>query len=188
MMGLLDSMLGREEDEEQPVCRFFKDHYDVTYTVSAATHEIAYAVAVTATELEALEALVDAAADANALEDDRAVVEAVESAFDDSVDASAFTDRLSYPRQFVEALLEVWTDVHHGDIDVCYLPVGAESMVAAFVASCQRYDGRADDLFELPDSFDEVTSLVVRLKQAADADENRVTVHHGRVPEFEPPW
>ena len=172
-MGLLERLRGEPSFD---VCKFDRDHYDVTYTVSTDTHEIAYAIAVSDEEREALTDLVRAE-EAAAERAERAV----ETAFDDGQNAEAVVGRLARPRRVARSISERWADLARDDPDVVYLPIGTAPDLAAFVATCRERAG-TDDEFVLPDSFWTVTELVVRIREATEDPTNRVVVHRDRLP------
>ncbi|WP_290817232.1 hypothetical protein [Halovivax sp.] len=181
-MGLLETLRG-EGTGADDVCKFSREHYEVVYTVSTDTHEIAHAIAVGEAELDALADLLRA--DGEAEDREGSLSAALEAALDgDEADPDAVFERMRRPRRVTEAVVETWEGLLADDPDVVYLPIGMAPDLAAFVAVCrERADG--DDAFDLPDSFEAVASLLVRIKEATDRPENRVVVHRNRLPTLE---
>lgn len=178
-MGLLERLRG--EPGGTDVCKFSREYYDVTYTVSTDTHEIAYAIALEEAELAALAELV--AADREAPDRESSLTAALESALDgEDADPGAIVERVQRPRRVAETVVERWSALLADDPDVVYLPVGMAGTLAAYVAICQERADREDDSFALPGSFETVASLLVRIKEATDRAENRVVVHRNRLP------
>ncbi|MFC3957978.1 hypothetical protein [Halovivax cerinus] len=179
-MGLLERLRG-----EGNTARFDDVEADVTYTVSPASHTIAFAIAVSAAERDALADLVRA--DETATGHEETLTTAVSAALDDEVaDPDAVVDRIRRPRRVAAAVAETWEELLTDDPDVVYLPVGMAGELAAFVATCRERDANADDSFTLPDTFERVASLVVRIKGATERPDNRIVVHRDRVPAVEP--
>lgn len=186
-MGTLDEVLGKVGYGDTNVCKFSKDHYEVTYTVSPESHAIAYAIAIRESELDALAELLEAEREAPMLGDENGSVEdALANALDDeSVDAEAVTERLQQPRRVTEAVLEAWREGLVADVDVGYVPIGVVTELAAFVSVCRERHDRPDDSFELPESAELVGALLVRCKRATERDENRVVVNVRHLPTLE---
>lgn len=120
-MSLLESMLGRigVVDDEGP-CKFRSDRYDVTFTVSTESHDVAYAVPVSAAELDALAELVRIEGETPYVEEGNdSLSEALESALgEDSIDAEAWVERMAEPRRTVEPIVETWRELataNHAD-------------------------------------------------------------------------
>lgn len=182
-MGVLDTLFDRLESERD-VCKFSKAHYEVTYTVSPESHEVAYAVAIEEPELEALAGLVAAEREGEAsIADDESLETALETALDDETfDVTAVAERVQRPRRTAEVVLETWRDLVVDDVDVVYLPIGVAPDLAAYVSICRERAEDEDDPFELPDDFERVTSLLVRCKRATERDENRVVVNTRQLP------
>lgn len=112
-MRVLDLMLGRNgDDTDGEPARFTSDRYDVTYTVSANSHDIAYAVPIRRVELEAFADLVDLERETPYADDgEESPAASLESVLEtDSIDADALTERMQAPRQTVEPILEHWLE------------------------------------------------------------------------------
>ncbi|AHG00789.1 hypothetical protein HALLA_07810 [Halostagnicola larsenii XH-48] len=112
-MRVLDLMLGRNgDDTDGERARFTSDRYDVTYTVSADSHEIAYVVPIRRAELEAFADLVDLERETPYADDgEESPAASLESVLEsDSIDADAWTERMQAPRQTVEPILEHWLE------------------------------------------------------------------------------
>lgn len=182
-MGVLDTLFGRAESEAD-VCKFSEEYYDVTYTVSTESHEVAYAVAVTEADVDAFAELVAAEREASSA-DERALETALETALDDALDVGTVSERVQRPRLTAEAVVETWRDLVGDGLDVVYLPIGVAPDLAAFVALCRERADREDDPFELPGDFERVAALLVRCKRATERSENRVVVNTRRLPAVE---
>lgn len=181
-MGLLDRFRG---DSEAGVCKLYYEPDDVIFTVSAETHTIAYAVAVSRAEREALGALLDAEDAAG--DRTETLSAALGSALDgEANETDAIVERIQRPRRSAEAIYETWSELATDDPDVVYLPLGLSGDLAAYVDTCRKRDENAADEFALPDTFETVASLLVRVKGATDRPENRVVIHRDRVPSVEP--
>lgn len=179
-MGLLDLMLGRTDTGEQGV-------EGTSYTLPKETHAFVTPVAVRRRELEAVDGLLEAEAEAPALDVSAEEVQDVfDSVFDDhEVDATALTERTRRPRQRTEPLIETWLEQVTEDVGVVYAPEGTYETVRSFVAICRRRDEDDDDPFDLPESFPDAAALLKRLEAAAD-DQYRAVVHTDLVPEGGP--
>ncbi|KDE59254.1 hypothetical protein EL22_24000 [Halostagnicola sp. A56] len=113
-MRVLDLMLGRDgDDADGDRARFTSDRYDVTYTVSADSHEIAYAVPIRRTELEAFADLVDRERETPYADDgEESPAASLESVLEgEAIDADAWVERMQAPRQTVEPVLERWLEL-----------------------------------------------------------------------------
>lgn len=117
-MNQLESLLGQigVVDETRP-CRFTSDRYDVTFTVSTESHDVAYAIPISEAELDALEELVRVERETPYAEGgNESLSEALESVLDEgSIDAEAWIERMSEPRRAVEPIVETWRDLVDGD-------------------------------------------------------------------------
>lgn len=179
-MGLLDRLRGAESG----VCKFYYEPDDVVFTVSTDTHVIAYAVAISDAECQALRELLDA--DDAAGDREASLTQAIGSALDDeAADAERIAARVNRPRRIAEELCTHWESLLEDDPDVAYLPLGAVGDLAAYVETVRARDEREDDSFALPESFETVASVLVRLKGATDQAANRVVVHRDRVPSLD---
>ncbi|MCU4925296.1 hypothetical protein OB905_04750 [Halobacteria archaeon AArc-dxtr1] len=209
-MSLLESMFGAiGGDGEAGTAKFSGDRYDVTYTVSDESHDVAYAIPVSEPEIAALGALLRAEREAPYVEDgDESLAEALESVLDtDSVDVEAWTERMAAPRRAVEPVVETWErlatahsvdgtesddgtsvgdapDSASADL-IVYLPVGAESTLASFFDLCRRRDERDSDPFTLPPEIDAAAAMLGRVRDATGRSENRVVVNTRHLPEIE---
>lgn len=179
-MGLLERLRA-----EPNVCKFEGLDEDVTFRVAPESHTVAYAIAVSAAERDALADLV--AADEAATDHEDSLSTALAAALDDeAADADAVIDRIRRPRRVAGAVAERWGDLLADDPDVVYLPIGMAGDLAAFVATCRERAENEDDSFSLPDSFEDVATLLVRIKEATERPDNRIVVHRDRVPTVEP--
>ena len=185
-MGLLDSMFGDGETADANVSRFASERYEVTYTVSPESHAIAYALPVGESDLAALAALLEADDEQPLLTPDADVSAALDAAVDDeALDGVTIAGRIQRPRQVAETVLETWRACVDDDVDIAYLPIGLERELAAFVSICRERADRGDDPFELPERFDAVGGLLVRIKRASDRPERRVVVNKRHLPGFD---
>ncbi|WP_247729419.1 hypothetical protein [Halovivax limisalsi] len=176
-MGLLDRLRG----EESGVCKFYYDPDDVVFTVSTDTHVIAYAVAISDAECRALRELLEA--DDAAGDREASLTQAIGGALDDeAADPERIAARVNRPRHVAEGLCTHWESLLDDDPDVVYLPLGAVGELAAYVETVRARDEREEDAFALPESFETVASLLVRLNETTDRAENRVVVHRDRLP------
>lgn len=140
-MRILDLMLGRNgDDADGDRARFTSDRYDVTYTVSADSHEIAYAVPIRRATLESFDDLVALERETPYVDDgEESLAASLDSVLeDDSIDADAWTERMQAPRQTVEPVLERWLELvdevdHAGDdtADSSEIGEAADSNAAA---------------------------------------------------------
>ncbi len=177
-MGLLEQLRGGTDDA---VCKFDHAQDDVVFTVSTDTHAIAHAIAVSPAECDALSTLV--AADREAGDREGTLRTAIGSALDESDgETEAIVERIQRPRRVAAAVSETWDSLLADDPDVVYLPVGGVSELTAFVDVCRKRAENEDDEFALPDSFETVASLLVRITETTDRPENRVVVHRDRLP------
>lgn len=113
-MRVLDLMLGRDDDDaDGDRARFTSDRYDVTYTVSADSHEIAYAVPIRRAELEAFADLVALEHETPYADDgEESPAASLESVLEgEAIDADAWIERMQAPRQTVEPVLERWLEL-----------------------------------------------------------------------------
>lgn len=179
-MGLLERLR-----DDPNTCKFDNVTENVTYTVSPESHTVGFAIAVSAAERDALADLVRA--DEDATDREETLSTALSAALDDeAADTDAIVDRLHRPRRVAAAVAETWAELLADDPDVVYLPVGMAGDLAAFVATCRERDENEEDSFVLPESFERVATLLVRIKEATERSENRVVVHRTRVPSVEP--
>lgn len=175
-MGILELMLGQSGPGEQGV-------EGRSYKLPKETHAFVYPIAVRRSELEAFAALLEADADAPALEAD---AEEIQSVFDDvlgesAIDAAELADRQREPRLETEAIVDHWTDRLDGDIGVVYALPDTYPTLVSFVKRCKRRDEDPDDAFELPERFAEGTALLGRLEDATN-DQYRAVVHTDLLP------
>ncbi|ELZ08235.1 hypothetical protein C479_12878 [Halovivax asiaticus JCM 14624] len=178
-MGLLDRLRS-----DPDTAKFDRIEEDVTYTVSPRSHTVAYAIAVSRAEHEALADLVRA--DDEAPDHEETLSTALSAALDgEDADTDVIVDRIRRPRRVADAVTTSWDELLADDPDVAYLPVGMIGELAAFVATCRERDDNDDDSFTLPNTFDRAASLLVRIKEATDRPENRIVVHRDRVPTVE---
>lgn len=193
-MGLIDTLMGRASDAESAaepanVCRISRDHHEVTYRISPESHDVAYAIPVTGEDLDALETLLETEREEPVVGGgDEELERVVEIAMgEDGVDPSAVTEGFERPRQAAAAALESWRELlDEGGPGVAYVPVGFEEELTAYVMLCRERDTRDDDPFELPERFDRVGSLLVRIRRATDRGENRVVVNQRHLPTVDP--
>ncbi|WP_265110362.1 hypothetical protein [Halosolutus halophilus] len=180
-MGILELMLGKSSagDGASMVN---------SYVLAQETHDEVYPVAVRRAEIEAFREATDALEAAPSLEENRDELEQVFEGFGDdaAIDVDELVERTRSPRRAIEPLVETWDEqVPDGtDVGVVYLPPGRADDVRSFVSVCKQRDDYEHDPFELPDSFDDVATLLKRLEDAA-AGQYRAVVHTDLVPSRE---
>ncbi len=115
-MGVLETMFG-QVGEGDGRAKFSSHRYDVTYTVSAESHDIAYAVPIRRAELEAFTELVRHERETPYVEDgEGSLEESLDSVLDDdSLDAETWAERMEAPRRTVEPVLERWREIVYGE-------------------------------------------------------------------------
>ncbi|WP_222920021.1 hypothetical protein [Natrinema sp. SYSU A 869] len=178
-MGILDLMLGNSDPGEQGVAA-------KSYTLPKETHDFVYPVAVRREELEAFAELLEAEADAPALEvesdDLQAAFEGLTGADDPDVDPDELAERMRRPRRAAEPVIESWREDFERDIDVVYARVGTYDALVAFIKLCKQRDDDEDDAFELPESFPDAAALLKRLEEGTDT-QYRAVVHTDLLPD-----
>ncbi|GAB7018376.1 hypothetical protein JCM18750_12370 [Halostagnicola bangensis] len=97
--------------------KFSSHRYDVTYTVSAESHDIAYAVPIQRIELDAFADLVELERETAYVTDgEESLEESLDAVLeDDSLDAETWTERMEAPRRTVEPILESWQEIVYGE-------------------------------------------------------------------------
>lgn len=175
-MGLLELMLGQSGPGERGV-------EGRSYKLPKETHEFVYPVAVRRTEIDAFAGLLEAEAEAPAVEGDADELQAVfEDVLGDvEVDAEELAERQREPRRETETILDHWDDQVTGDVGVVYALPDTYPTLLSFVERCKRRDERTDDPFELTADFAAGTALLKRLDAATD-DQYRAVVHTDLLP------
>ncbi|WP_049910570.1 hypothetical protein [Natrinema gari] len=178
-MGILDLMLGKSDPGEQGVAA-------KSYTLPKETHDFVYPVAIRRAELEAFAELLEAEADAPALEaetdDMQAAFEALTGEADTGIDTDELAERMRRPRRAAEPVIEHWRDGFERDIGVVYARSGTYDALVAFVKLCKQRDDAASDAFELPESFPDAAALLKRLEEGTDT-QYRAVVHTDLLPD-----
>ncbi|ELY71423.1 hypothetical protein [Natrinema versiforme] len=178
-MGILDLMLGNSGPGEQGVAA-------KSYTLPKDTHDFVYPVAVRREEVEAFAELLEAEADAPALEAEAADLDAAfegltgESGPD--IDTDELAERMQQPRHAVEPVIESWRDTLKRDIGVVYARPNTDEALVAFVKLCKQRDEDEADAFELPENFPNAAALLKRLKEGTDT-QYRAVVHTDLLPD-----
>ncbi|TYL40318.1 hypothetical protein CV102_01700 [Natronococcus pandeyae] len=178
-MGILDLMLGKSGEGQQGV-------EGRSYKLPEETHEFVYPTAVRREELEAVDDLLAADAEAPSIEENAGEIQdAFDDLFDgDGPDATKLVERERETRQRAETLLETWherLDEGTDAMGVVYIQSDDYSALAAFVKRCTERGERDDDPFELPDSFPAVPPLLKRLDESTDS-RYRAVVHTDLLP------
>ncbi|MDJ1431082.1 hypothetical protein [Halostagnicola sp. A-GB9-2] len=209
-MGVLETMFGQVGDGDGRA-KFSSHRYDVTYTVSAESHDIAYAVPIQRAEFDAFADLVELERETAYVTDGKESLEESLDAVleDDSLDAETWTERMEAPRRTVEPILESWQEIVYGEesdagadetddasernstgatdgsaVEIVYLPLETESAFAAFLQVCRKRDELGHDPFELPENIAAAAGILTRIKRATDRSKNRVVVNRRHLPEL----
>ncbi|RQG90193.1 hypothetical protein EA462_09400 [Natrarchaeobius halalkaliphilus] len=170
-MGILDLMLGTSGPGEQGVD-------GKSYTLSKATHDFVYPVAVRRDELEAFVRLLEDEEAVPSLEENTdELQDALDSVLEDhDIDATELAERGRKPRLEAEPVIEHWREQLSGDLGVVYARPGTYPVLLTFVKRCTRRDEDEDDPFELPETFSDAAGLLKRLEEATDR-QYRAVVH-----------
>ncbi|ELY59610.1 hypothetical protein [Natronolimnohabitans innermongolicus] len=170
-MGILELMLGQSQPGEQGV-------EGRSYKLPKSTHDFVYPVAARRAEIDGFRALLEAEAEAPALEGD---AEELQSVFDDvlgesEIDAEELTEQQRKPRRETERIIDHWDERLTDDLGVVYALPGTYPTLVSFVKRCKQRDDDANDEFELPEEFAAGTALLKRLEDAT-SDQYRAVVH-----------
>ncbi|MDQ2049890.1 hypothetical protein RBH26_05280 [Natronolimnohabitans sp. A-GB9] len=176
-MGILDLMLGQSEPGEQGV-------EGRSYKLPKETHDFVYPIAVRRPEIDAFTSLLEAEADAPALEGD---ADELQSVFDDvlgdsEIDAEELAEKQRKPRRETERIVDHWDEQLTDDVGVVYARPGTYPTLLSFVKRCKQRDEDTADEFELPDEFAAGTALLKRLEEAT-SDQYRAVVHTDLLPD-----
>ncbi len=177
-MGLLDLMFGSPSEG---------DGASMANSIVLAkdTHAYVYPIAIRRSEIEAIEATLEAIEAAPSLAENSDELEQLVEGFGDdaAIDVDALVEQSGAPGRAIEPLVENWRDQLAGDREfgVVYLPPGADEDVRAFVTHCKRRNDHDHDEFELPERFGAVVDLLGRLDVATDS-QYRAVVHTDLVP------
>lgn len=178
-MGLLELMLGKSGPGEQGVAA-------KSYTLPKETHDFVYPIAVRREEVEAFADLLEAEAEAPALDVETDDLEAAIGGIADGqaseIDTEALAERLQRPRRASEPVIETWRESFDRDIGVVYARSETYSRLVAFVKRCKQRDEADDDPFELPENFSAAAALLKRLEEGTES-QYRAVVHTDLLPD-----
>ena len=154
-----------------------------SYKLPKDTHDFVYPVAVRRAELDAFVRLLEAEADAPALE---AETDDLQDVFDDvlgeaEIDAERLTEKGREPRRRTEAIVDHWDEQLTDEFGVVYARTDTYPALASFVKRCKRRDEDGDDPFELPENFGAAAAFLKRLETATES-QYRALVHTDLLP------
>lgn len=176
-MGILELMLGNPDRGEQGV-------EGRSYKLPKETHDFVYPIAVRRDELEAFVELLEAEADAPALEEN---TDELQDVFDEvlgesEIDAAELAETQRAPRERTEAIIDRWTEQVTDDFGVVYARADTHPTLVSFVKRCKRRDEDDDDPFDLPEAFSPGMALLKRLDTATE-NKYRALVHTDLLPD-----
>lgn len=133
-------------------------------------YEVAYAIAITQTEIEALDTLMKADRETPYLQGPGSdlILEALDK--NPLTGDQTWSELMEEYRERIRPIIHTWRAQITDEIDVVYLPIEADTSLRRFMNLLEARAENTGDPFELPDTERDLSSLFRRIEQAKNDD------------------